>query len=205
MSLPVPHTVDGKTPVASHAWERQEHDWYVEGRWCSVRLFEEEKFVGGIHDPCCGSGRIVEAAMAAGIAAAGSDIKVRMAPEKVFVRDFFKLTQPLAANVVSNPPFNRIEEFARHACTITPLKVAMICPTQRLAAAWHWLQDLPLQRIWFLTPRPSMPPGHIALEYERLGKKPSGDKRDFCWLVFDRGYSGRAETRWLHRDKEKQR
>jgi hypothetical protein len=30
------------------------------------------------------------------------------------------------------------------------------------------------------------------------GHKPGGV--DFCWLVFERGYSGFPELRWLHRE-----
>jgi hypothetical protein len=34
----------------SHLWQRDEHDWYIEPIWCSARLFEAEKFEGGIWD-----------------------------------------------------------------------------------------------------------------------------------------------------------
>ena len=74
-------------------------------------------------------------------------------------------------------------------------EVAMICLTRRLNAA-HWLQALPLRRIWLLTPRPSMPPGSVILR----GEKPGGGKMDFCWIVFEQGYEGRPEIGWLHRD-----
>ncbi|HWV44092.1 hypothetical protein [Pseudorhodoplanes sp.] len=198
MSLAVPHV---KTEVRAHSWQRDEDDWYIENRWCSERLFVEERFDGEILDPCCGSGRIVKAARAAGFIASGSDIKPRGYGGGGV--DFRSITR--AVNVCSNPPFDVIEEFARHACTIAERKVAIIFPTRRLNAAGVWLQQLPLYRTWFLTPRPSMPPGRVALEYERNGKEPRGGKQDFAWLVFLRGFEGRAETRWLHRDKEKQR
>jgi hypothetical protein len=35
------------------------------------------------------------------------------------------------------------------------------------------------------------------------GHKPGGGRIDFCWLVFDRAYSGEAEVRWLHREKRR--
>lgn len=198
MNQIVPHV---KTEVRAHSWQRQEEDWYIEQKWCSARLFEEERFDGEILDPCCGSGRIVKAARAAGFIAAGSDIKARGYGGGG--TDFRTITH--AVNIVSNPPFDVIETFARHACKITDRKVAMIFPIRRLNAAGAWLQQLPHYRTWYLTPRPSMPPGHIALEYERQGKEPKGGKQDFAWLIFLRGFEGRAEERWLHRDKEKQR
>jgi hypothetical protein len=71
----------------------------------------------------------------------------------------------------------------------------MIFPTARLNAA-RWLHGTPLQRVWLLTPRPSMPPGETILR----GERPGGGKTDFCWLVWDRGYVGAASIDWLHRD-----
>ena len=198
MSLAVPHV---KTEVRAHSWQRDEDDWYIENRWCSERLLAEEKFDGEILDPCCGSGRIVKAARAAGFIAGGSDIKARGYGGGGV--DFRSI--PRAVNVISNPPFDVIEEFARHACAIAERKVAIVFPIRRLNAAGVWLQQLPLYRVWFMTPRPSMPPGRVVLDYERQGKEPSGGKQDFAWLIFLRGFEGRAETRWLHRDKEKQR
>jgi len=68
---------------------------------------------------------------------------------------------------------------------------------RRLNAA-HWLRDTPLARIYLLTPRPSMPPGHVIL----AGEKPGGGSQDFCWLVFFHKHKGPPELRWLHRDQE---
>ena len=83
----------------------------------------------------------------------------------------------------------------RHAIEVTGLKVAVIFPTARLNAA-HWIRETPLRRVWLLTPRPSMPPGHVIA----AGQKAGGGKVDFCWLVFERGHQGPAELRWLYRD-----
>ena len=59
--------------------------------------------------------------------------------------------------------------------------------------------ELPLRRIWLLTPRPSIPPGYVIAR----GEKPGGGKTDFTWLIFERGYTGKAEVDWLHRDGDK--
>jgi hypothetical protein len=42
-----------------------------------------------------------------------------------------------------------------------------------------------------------MPPG----DYLGRGQHPTGGKKDFCWLVFERGFEGCREIRWLHRDE----
>jgi hypothetical protein len=67
-------STDIATPVAAHNWQREKHEHYVEPHWTSERLFAEEKFEGPIWDPCCGFGRIPDAAVKAGLGAIGTDI-----------------------------------------------------------------------------------------------------------------------------------
>ena len=185
MSQPWTHVAHSK------AYPRvNEH--YVEPEWVSERLFDEEKFVGRIYDPACGFGRIVVSALQAGYQALGSDIADRGWDS---TRQNFFCHQGMHANIVTNPPFDILPAFTQHALKRAVRKVAVIMPTARLNAA-HWLTDAPLRRIWLLTPRPSMPPGHVIT----AGGKVGGGKSDYCWLVFEHGYDGNPETRWLHRD-----
>lgn len=177
----------------AHVWDRQKEDWYCEPAWCSKRLFEEERF-GAIHDPCCGFGTIVKSAWSCGASATGADL-VDRGFERGGVQDFFDCDQVLDC-IVCNPPFNIASHFALHAIKLAQRKVAIIFPTARLNAA-HWLKGTPLRRVWMLSPRPSMPPGYVIA----AGGKPQGGKSDFCWLVWERGYQGAAEIRWLYRDK----
>jgi hypothetical protein len=74
----------------------------------------------------------------------------------------------------------------------------MLVPLRRLPAA-HWLEHVPLETVWLLTPRPSVPPGH----YIATGNKPSGGSQDFAWLVFRKNLiAWTPRLRWLHRDRE---
>ncbi len=177
----------------SHIWQRETLEHYVEPAWCSERLFEEEAFYGRINDPCCGFGTIPEAAYRVGIGATACDL-VDRGYKGGWVEDFFTSTWP-RDNIVSNPPFNIAERFVRHALDVTGLKVCIIFPTARLNAA-HWIKGTLVRRVWLMTPRPSMPPGHVIA----AGQKPGGGKVDFCWLIWERGYAGVPELRWLRRD-----
>lgn len=180
-------------PRASHIFEREEHEHYVEPLWCSQRLFDVEKFHGDIFDPACGFGRIPESAMLAGYCCAASDIVDR--GYKIALKNDFFTDASLADNIVSNPPFDCFREFALHALELIRYKLALIWLVRTLPAA-RWLADTPLRRIYLLTPRPSMPPGHTIT----AGSKPSGGTQDFCWLIWERGYVGAPEVKWLHRD-----
>lgn len=184
------------TPVAAHSWQREAQEHYVEPHWCSERLFAEETFVESVWDPCCGFGRIPDAAGRAGLQGIGTDLLDRGWHGLAGVRDFLLSDSSCSSNIVCNPPFNIAGRFARHALGLNGVeKVAMIFPTARLNAA-HWLHGTPLARVWLMTPRPSMPPGHTIT----AGQKPKGGKMDFCWLVWTQGRLGPADLRWLRRD-----
>jgi hypothetical protein len=185
-------------PLNAQVWQREANEHYVEPHWCGERLFEEEQFHGQIWDPCCGFGRIPDAAARHGYPHIyASDIVDRRYVGLNEIIDFLKCTDHQASpNIVCNPPFNIASHFALHALSLTATeKVAMIFPTARLNAA-HWLKGTPLARVWLMTPRPSMPPGHTIT----AGEKPGGGKMDFCWLVWELGHVGASELRWLRRD-----
>jgi hypothetical protein len=193
-----------KVAIAAHKWAQQPENWYLEPEWTSRRLFDEERFFGSVYDPCAGIGRILQSARAAGLDAIGSDIVDRGGCGG-WIRDFVSgpivSRHPTARNIVSNPPFEFIREVAERACAVAPEKVALLAPCRRLVAAGEWLQKLPLSRILYLTPRPSMPPGETVLEIEARGKKPSGGTQDFCWIIFQHGYRGEPRVGWLNREK----
>jgi hypothetical protein len=174
-------------------------------------LFEVESFGAEralVYDPCCGWGRIPYAAATAGYTAFGSDIIDRthdpvfgLNSFRFFLHDFLKdpaTCSPWSA--VFNPPFagDYIQDFVKHALRIVRYKVAALIPLRRLPAA-HWLEGKPLERIWLLTPRPSLPPA----SYIRAGNVPSGGGQDFAWLVFNvmRPTVDEPRTKWLHRDR----
>ena len=157
-------------PLAAHIWNKEPDGFYVEPEWCSARLFEVEKFDGVLWDPACGIGRIVKAARRAGYRTIATDIVDRGCPQFDGVLDFLKDCGRIpAANIVTNPPFTQCDRFVHRVLELGSDKVAMIWLARRLNAA-RWLADTPLARVYLLTPRPSMPPGHVIL----AGEKPSG-------------------------------
>jgi hypothetical protein len=192
------HFNPGRRPLGAHIWAREELGFYVEPSWVPERLFAVETFAGDIHDPGCGIGRTAEAARHAGYTVCATDIVDRGYQHFHGCLDFLRCKRPLAANIVVNPPFDKVAQFVERALALTRGKVAVISLVCRLNAA-HWLVDTPLARIYLLTPRPSMPPGEVILR----GEKPGGGTQDFCWLVFSHQHSGPPELHWLHRDGDR--
>jgi hypothetical protein len=187
----------------AHIWAKDPHDWYVEPRWCSERLFALEKFEGEIHDPACGIGRIVKNAIIAGYEAAGSDIIARPGFEPLLLCNFLDPNQydpiyPVFNNIVTNPPFRHAREFVELSLKRAERKVAMLLPVGWVLGddRSRWLAATPLRRVLFLTPRPSMPPGDLI----QAGMKPEGGRVDFAWYIWHRGYDGKPELGWCRRD-----
>jgi hypothetical protein len=189
----------GKTPAkrprAAHIWAKEAHRWYVEPAWCSTRLFDVEDFNHDhvVLDPMCGFGRILESAKAANYVTVCADIVDRGYPG-TRVQDFFK-RRSVPPTVITNPSFEDAEQVVAHAFRLGAQKIAIVMPVATLCAA-VWAFSAPLRRIWLLSPRPSMPPRQVILR----GEKPEGGRVDYCWAVFESGYSGHPETQRLHRD-----
>jgi hypothetical protein len=190
----------------SHIWARHPEDWYVEEQWCSVRLFEEVMFEGLIHDPCCGMGRIIQAARDAGYQTSGADIQNRLKGRGLgkvnFTKTSFMTDRKRYDNIVCNPPFKHINEepydFMRWALDHAHFKLAVLVPLKWITsdARTRWLEDTTLREVYILTPRPSMPPGTVL----DAGEDPGGGREDFCWCVFESPGKRRPALRWMHRD-----
>jgi hypothetical protein len=175
-------------------------------------LFEVESFGAKgdvVADLCCGWGHILHNAIHADYRAIGVDIVDRRHEAQSyngfeFIRaDSLTSPPPISAahSVVMNTPYeaNFIERFTKTALSIAAYKVAVLVPLRRLPAA-RWLRPLPLETIYLLTPRPSLPPA----DYIRAGKKPGGGAQDFAWLIFNKQTTAKAppRVRWLCRDEK---
>ena len=158
--------------------------WYTEPRWCDRQFFAALEFSGAIHDPCCGEGRIPEAAIEAGYKATGSDLVYRG-----FGRggvDFLK-DRTRRRNIVFNPPSNPgtgiyIDPFILHALSVAIETVSVIVPVQVLCGQdrfWDLYRSCPPSLVLACSQRPSMPPGGMGIAEK-------GGTTDYVWLVWSR-------------------
>jgi hypothetical protein len=188
-----------------NAWPKDPDGHYPEERWVDSAFFRAELRgrARTVHDGCAGWGRIVDAALAAGHRASGSDYKDQ-AGGRFPVIDFFDLRQRYDA-IVSNSPFGggrgpnalNEEQLVRHALTLAPY-VAVIMRVAKLNAA-KWAEELPLARVLLIHPRPSMP----SASFIAAGGAVKDGTQDYCWALFERDHVGCPELRWLHCDEER--
>lgn len=192
----------------SSLWARAENDWYQEPSWVSRRLFEEESFRGDICDPACGRGNILEAALDRGHKVQGIDI-VHRAPLRFIplIQNWLNYDGESFDNICANPPFGLCDDrkagthpFVEKCLKFSRRKVALLMPANWIQGdrRSRWLETTPLRRVWFISPRPSMPPGEVIA----AGVKPGNGTTDYAWFVFSHDYDGPAEIRWLRRSRE---
>ena len=186
----------------AHVWARDELDWYREPSRCTTQLLAVEAFVGSVYDPCCGAGSTIEALLAAGHEAWGSDIRRRVPLDTPWwrgERDFLAERYDYA-NVVMNPPYfsgKGTEAFIRRALEVVEGKIAVFVDRRFLTGqgrARGLYRQHPPTRVWEITPRPSCPPG----EWLEAGNKAGGGTADYAWLVWDQtAPRGGTSLGWL--------
>ena len=175
-------------------------DWFIEPSWAVDLLLDNEPFTGSVWDPACGIGTIVRACQARGVDAHGSDIVDRGFGA---VRDFLDPQADFndVENIVSNPPYGRAASFAMKAFGIVKRKAAMLVQAKFLFSQRRHpiFTEWPPARLYFLSTRPSMPPGAEFLAGTIAAK---GGKLDYLWMVWDNSRPfERTECFWLARGK----
>ena len=152
-----------------HYYDRVPDNWYVEPREASRQLFAPEKFMGPIHDPCCGSGRIVTEARQAGYEASGAVIIDRGFPGTELI-DFRMDRQP-RVSLVYNAPYTDNEEFLAHALSVASHDVAIFVRIQFQVGQRRYIRfyhRCPPALVCPLSRRADCPPGGVDMPPGRI-------------------------------------
>jgi hypothetical protein len=186
---------------------RHPDEFYIEDDWCFDALpaiLGAAEFAKGIYDPAVGVGTIPLAAIRYGFPAMGSDKvdRPKGAPFRFTTRDFLEeRTLNGWPSIVMNSPYKATREFIDKA--LREVKpggaVAALAPLSFLASQerYNFFQRPEVERIIFLSKRPSMPDGHALLRGE---VKRGRGKVDYAWAVFRAGGRRGADVRshwWL--------
>ena len=190
-------------PLNARVFESDPLGWYVEPEDCTAGLCQVETFEGRTWDPACGQGNVIKAMRARRLKAWGTD-KVDRSDRAIWFlgeHDFLEQDPPFRPeNIVCNPPSFRevgTEAFLRKAVAIASSTVAIYANARFLfggARARGLFHELPPTKIWYITPRPSCPPG----DYIVAGGEPKGGKGDYVWLVYRKGQP-REPDGWIVR------
>src|SRR6266566_10156665 len=106
-------------------YTRNTNDFYIEPRWCIEALLRNSVFIGNIHDPACGSGKIPTVCRDfVHVDATGADI-VDRAFAGVILQDYLK-DKTIYDNIITNPPYTLSEAFILHALQYTRSRIAVL-------------------------------------------------------------------------------
>jgi hypothetical protein len=168
------------------------HGYYREPGWPTDLMLAKEKFTGVIIDPCEGGGTIPARCRAHGYQAEGSDL---CSIAGCTVRDVFSITEPFD-NAILNPPYDLAEPIIRHLLPLTRYKLVVLIRHNFLFSLKRrdFFATMPLVRVWYLSRRPSCPPGIYQGIRDNYGcliqPEEKGGKMDYIWLVFEHGHTG---------------
>lgn len=177
--------------------KEQDRDFFIEPPEAVQALFANERFVGSIYDPACGTGTIPKIATQLGYDAFGSDIVRRGYGVKDDFLDVSAKNRRDVHNVICNPPYSLAEKFIRRAHEITHFKIAMLLRLsflegERRGKGLH--RQFPPARVLIFSNRINMPPGQLLLE-KKVERE--GGKIAFAWFVWSLDHSGPPSIRWI--------
>ena len=109
--------------VGRPKFERVANDAYFTPAWCTEALLSRWMPVGTVWEPAAGNGAMVDVLNKAGFDVIASDINeyIDLRSDLVIVRkDFLTVTPPSGLfSIITNPPYDRAEEFIRRALELT--------------------------------------------------------------------------------------
>lgn len=110
---------------------RQDEDFYPTPDEVTEALCRAVKFNGSIHECCCGDGAMARVLQRHAYAVVGTDLINRGFGIR---RSIFDIKEPMAENIVTNPPFDIAEDIIRHCFThLKPRRMAMVLKS----TYWH--------------------------------------------------------------------
>lgn len=135
-------------------------------------LMDNEKFIGGVLEPCCGKGAISEIVKETNVVLS-SDINDY--GYNSLQKDLFSWDRP-HSNIITNPPFIQQQAVKRHLLSIAEKKLALLWYVKNLGNEIETKTSKHLKAVYVINHK-------IDWVETKLGWK-------FAWYVWDKQYEG---------------
>jgi hypothetical protein len=177
--------------IAPDKENREKDDFYPTPPEGTEALLGVEKFTGPIWEPACGDGAISDVLKANKYTVISTDLVDRGYGNSQI--DFLMEYQPLAPNIITNPPFKLAMEFAERAIELTTGKVAMLARLAFLEgkARRELFESTPLARVHVFSKRLTM----LRRGDESL--RGGGSMQAFAWFVWEHGHKSAPTLGWI--------
>ena len=163
-------------------------DFYPTPSWAVRALLSKEKFVGTVHEPCCGNGAIAVSLEEAGLTVIASDLYDH--GFGIGCMDARELARPVE-NIDTNTPYNATEGMLARFLEVCDRKTALLLR----------LSFLESKRRYSLFAK--SPPARLYVFSERLSLCKAGDVVNgggtisYGWFVWERGHFGSTHLDWI--------
>lgn len=171
----------------SRKYNLNKGDFFETPGYVVEKLLDKEKFKGNIFEPACGTGSISKILIRRGYKVISSDVIFRGFGEKM---DFFDLRGPVD-NIITNPPYNILNEFILHSLEITKNKVALFLRLTSLEGVKRYqtiYSKNKLRKVYVFSKRVRF--------YHSYYKKYLG-VITYAWFIFDMRYKGNPTLDWI--------
>jgi len=170
---------------------RPPDDFYETPVEATMALLAVETFALQIWEPACGSGAISRVLEDAGHSVYNTDLNDHGYGDSPL--DFLTTWQSPGGDLITNPPFKLVLEFAQHAMALDIRKSAILARLAFLEGQSRraFFEKSPLKRVWIFSKR--LPRMHRP---EYTGRRCSS-LIAFAWFVWERGYKGKPMIGWL--------
>lgn len=170
---------------------RVDNDFYATPEQATKDILRLEEIIYPVLEPACGEGHISKLLLGGRVLS--SDLVDRGYGG---VKDFLSDEFPPVPTIITNPPFSLFQEFAEKALSIATDKVIMFGKLQALEGNKRatFLENSPLRTVYVFKRRVN--PLRNGLSVDENGK-PWASTMAFAWYVWEIGYTGRPEIRWI--------
>jgi hypothetical protein len=170
--------------------DKNQLDYHETPRIAIDALLDRVSFEGEIWECASGNGAISIPMQERGYQVYSSDIQKECYGDGGV--DFL-LSDRKTQNVVTNPPFNKMNDFIKHALDVSTGKVCLLSNLNCLSGKGHlWIfRDTPIDRIMIFS---------YIIPWLKDGVWKSGGFLRHMWLVFDKAVEiGQPKIEWISR------
>lgn len=164
-------------------------DYYPTPPWAVHTLLDNENFHNNAWEPACGDGRLAEAIKSRGYNVHSTDVTDRGYGA---VQNFLTATTT-GYDIVTNLPFNILEDFLRRALELTHNKVALLLKLSVIEGIGRY------NRVWSKTPIAKILPFSSRVQIWKNGIAVAGTSSTipFAWFVWNKQHEGSPTLEWI--------
>lgn len=173
--------------------DAEKHDYYATDPQAVELLLEQEEFCGFTWEPACGEGHISKVLKQHDHEVISTDLIYRGYGDGGVDFLAIKDAHDFPGDIITNPPYKFAREFVEKALEIVAdyQKVAMFVKLT-------FLEGQARRELFRQHPPKTVYVSSARLECGKNGVFNGSSAVAYCWIVWDKGYQGPTELKWIN-------